>query len=595
MLIFDIETDGLIEDLTRIFCLVIIDTNDNNKVYDYKEDNVQLGLDKLMKADKICGHNIIGFDIPAIQKLHPDFKVRDEQIVDTLILSRLIYSDITTKDGKLIAQNKLDSKLYRSHSLKAWGQRLGFPKGDYDMTIEENRREWNLEMHNYCIQDCKVTTALLKHFDEKNYSQEAIKLEHDVALVTTQMQKQGIYFDEPKAQELYKELLIKKQELETKLQETFEPWVVEEPPVISKVTNKKTGRVKGEPFIKKKTIIFNPGSRQHISNRLIALYGWEPREFTPSGQPKVDESIINVLPYPEAKLIGEYLTISKRLGQLAEGEQAWLNHLREDKKIHGFINTNGTVTGRASHAFPNLAQVPASGSPYGADCRSLFCADPGFKLVGADLSGLELRCLAHYLCQFDGGEYTKQLCDGDIHTFNQRAAGLNTRDQAKRFIYSLIYGAGAPKLGEVIGGSAADGGRIKTKFFKAMPALKKLIDGCIDYSNKHGYLPGLDRRELTVRSEHGALNVLLQSAGALIAKKALVLFNNKLKEHNLQDRVQLLLWIHDEFQIQYEENIDEGKIGRLAVDCFKRAGEYFEFNCPITGEFKDGRNWHDTH
>ena len=595
MLIFDIETDGLLDELTQIFCLVIIDTSNNNTVYDYKADNVQLGLDKLMKADKVCGHNIIGFDIPAIQKLHPDFKLKDEQIVDTLILSRLIYSDITTMDGKLIAQNKLDSKLYRSHSLKAWGQRLGFPKSAYDMSLEENRKEWNLEMHQYCIQDCKVTTALLKHFDEKNYSQEAIKLEHDVVLVTTQMQKQGIYFDEPKAQELYKDLLIKKQELEAKLQETFEPWVVEEPPVISKVNNKKPGRVKGQPFIKKKTVIFNPGSRQHIASRLIALYEWEPRDFTPSGQPKVDESIINALPYPEAKLIGEYLTISKRLGQLAEGDQAWLKHLRKDNRIHGFINTNGTVTGRASHAFPNLAQVPASGSPYGAECRSLFRAEPGKRLVGADLSGLELRCLAHYLSQFDGGEYTRQLCNGDIHTYNQRAAGLTDRNQAKRFIYSLIYGAGANKIGEVIGGSAADGGRVKAKFFKGMPALKKLIDGCIDYSNKNGYLPGLDKRQLPVRSEHGALNVLLQSAGALIAKKALVLFNNKLKEHNLQDRVQLLLWIHDEFQIQYEENIDEGKIGRLAVDCFKRAGEYFEFTCPITGEFKDGRNWHDTH
>ena len=595
MLIFDIETDNLLDDLTRIFCLVIIDTDNNNTVYDYKEDNVQLGLDKLMKADKICGHNIIGFDIPAIQKLYPDFKVKDEQIVDTLILSRLIHSDITTMDGKLIAQKKLDAKLYRSHSLKAWGQRLGFPKGDYDMTLEENRQEWNLEMHNYCIQDCKVTTALLKHFNEKNYSQEAITLEHEVALVTTQMQKQGIYFDEPKALELQKELMIKKLELETELQNTFEPWVVEEPPVISKVNNKKTGRVKGEPFIKKKTIIFNPGSRQHIANRLIALYKWEPRDFTPSGQPKVDESIINALPYPEAKLIGEYLTISKRLGQLAEGEQAWLNHLKKDQKIHGFINTNGTVTGRASHAFPNLAQVPAISASYGAECRELFRAEPGYKLCGADLSGLELRCLAHYLSQFDEGKYTRQICDGDIHTYNQRAAGLDDRNQAKRFIYSLIYGAGANKIGEVIGGSASDGAKLKAKFFKSIPALKKLIDGCIDYSNKHGYLPGLDKRELPVRSEHGALNVLLQSAGALIAKKALVLFNNKLKEHNLQDRVQLLLWIHDEFQIQYEENIDEGKIGRLAVDCFKRAGEYFEIKCPITGEFKDGRNWSDTH
>ena len=593
MLYFDIETDGFIDNLTKIHCLCIRD-DETEGVYRFNTE-IQPGLDMLMQADKIAGHNVIKFDIPAIQKLYPDFKVTESQVIDTLTLSTLIYPDLSDVDMKLLAKEKLDKKLFKSHALKAWGQRMGFLKGDYDMSIEENRLSWSQEMEDYCVQDCLVTEKLYKHLMTKNPSKESVELEHKLQWITSDMETQGFYFDQEKAAELHTKLIARKLDLAAELQTAFPPWEVKSPPVISKSTNSKTGRVKGEPYVKVTVTEFNPNSRMHIADRLKTIHGWQPQEFTPSGQAKVDDSVIAKLDYPEAKLLAEYLVIDKRLGQLSDGNMAWLKKVNtNDSKIHGSIRNNGAVTGRATHSHPNLAQVPSSSAPFGSECRGLFSVPVGKSLVGADLSGLELRCLAHYIGQYDHGTYAKQLLEGDIHTTNQEAAGLNDRAQAKRFIYAFLYGAGAEKIGEVVGGSKKEGAMLKKRFLAKTPALKKLITNVTAYAEKHGYVPGLDGRLLKIRSPHAALNTLLQSAGALISKQAIILFKQLLTDKGYQDKAHLVAWVHDEIQVETDKEIAD-EVGTLAVQSFEMAGKHFKFRCPITGEFKVGSNWSETH
>ena len=599
MLVFDLETDGLLNEVTKVHCLCIYDTiSETMFTFDSAKNNISEGIELLDVAELIVGHNVINYDLPVLEKLY-GFKPREERVKDTLILSRLIYGDLSEMDARAIAKGTLDNKLYKSHSLKAWGQRLSTSKfeqkGELDMSDAAVRAKLTPEMVEYCEQDCKVTAKLMKYFEGKNYSPEAIELEHQVAFITTQMQKDGINFNVDKAEKLHAELLIAKQELESELQETFVPWVESEPPKIAKANNKKLGRVKGEPYVKSKTVIFNPGSRMHIAGRLKELHNWQPKEFTPNGSAKVDEVTLAELDYPEAKLLVKYLTITKRLGQLADGDQAWLKRVEQDGKIHGYINSLGTVSGRASHAYPNLGQVVAVNKPYGRECRELFCAEPGYKLCGADLSGLELRCLAHFLAQFDDGQYRDIILHNDVHEANREAAGLPDRAAAKRFIYCLVYGGGNSKLGETVNGNANDGKKLKEQFFKNNPAFLKLVNGVQNFAEKNKYLPGLDKRHLIVRSAHSALNLLLQSAGALISKRALVIFKQLLKEHQLEDKVKLVLWVHDEFQIQFREDLNEDTIGKLAVQSFKEAGEHYNFKCPITGEHNIGRNWAETH
>jgi DNA polymerase I-like protein with 3'-5' exonuclease and polymerase domains len=307
----------------------------------------------------------------------------------------------------------------------------------------------------------------------------------------------------------------------------------------------------------------------------------------------VDETVLASLEYPEAKLLAEYLMVTKRLGQLAEGDQAWLKQVKNDGRIHGGVITNGAVTGRATHSNPNVAQVPANRAPYGRDCRALFRAEEGKVLVGADLSGLELRCLAHYMARFDGGLYSRALLEGDIHTTNQEAAELATRDQAKTFIYAFLYGAGSAKIGSIVGKGAGAGANLKKRFLAQTPALAKLVTQ-VQLSAEKGYLIGLDGRRLHIRSTHAALNTLLQSAGALIAKEALCQFSSLVSTKGWNHRVQQVAWIHDEVQIETDKEIAD-EVGQMAVRAFELAGEAFGFRVPITGEYRIGSTWAETH
>jgi DNA polymerase I len=454
-------------------------------------------------------------------------------------------------------------------------------------------------MQAYCEQDVRVTVALYRHISAEEYSSEALNLEHEFATVITMQERHGFGFDEAAAVNLYQNLVKRRLELASEMASSFPPKTVREV-FIPKVNNTKRGYVKGEPFTKTHIVEFNASSRQMIAERLIEM-GWKPVEFTPSGQPKVDETILSKLPYPEAKLLAEHFLVEKRIGQIAEGDQAWLK-LVNAGRIHGRVNTNGAVTGRCTHSNPNVAQVPRVGSPYGAECRSLFSARAGYSLVGADLAGLELRCLAHFMAYWDGGAYGRVVLEGDIHTVNQQAAGLPTRNDAKTFIYAFLYGAGPVKIGSIVAPNASEdeqrsvGSRLQRSFLKKTPALAKLREFVQHRVKEKGYLLGLDGRRLHIRSPHAALNTLLQSAGALIAKKATVLAYQKLLASGYKwgKDFAMVAHVHDEMQFEVRKGLED-IVGNMVVQAMRDAGTHFKFHCPIDGEYKIGSNWKETH
>jgi len=481
--------------------------------------------------------------------------MKPSQVCDTLVLSRL-----------------LSPSLEGGHSLAAWGQRLGFPKDDFS--------DWDggltPEMEKYCIQDTLVTEKLYKHLvselKQQKFDQRSIDLEHKVQAIIAKQERNGFKLDERKATILLSELQGKLSAIEAEMQSIFPTKTIER-------VSEKTGKP-----LKAKVEVFNPGSRKQIAERLQEK-GWKPDRFTETGQPIVDEGTLEGIDIPEAKAINEYLMLQKRVAQI----ESWLKAIGSDGRVHGKVITNGAVTGRMTHMSPNMAQVPNSGSPYGEDCRDLWTVEKGYKLVGIDASGLELRMLAHYM---KDDVYMKEVVDGDIHTANQKAAGLPTRNSAKTFIYAWLYGAGSAKIGKVVGGTAADGQKLIDSFLRNTPKVKELKELVSNIVKQSGTLPGLDGRRLQVRSDHAALNTLLQGAGAIVMKQALVILNDELRRAKIDYK--FVANVHDEWQIEVEESrADEaGKLGAKAIEL---AGVELKMRCPLAGEYKVGNSWKETH
>lgn len=456
-LLFDTECDGLLDILTKIHSLVIKDF-DTGEVLSCTDQSgytpIAEGLKRLSDADEIIGHNAIKFDVPALKKVYPEWTYRG-RVADTLVLARCAYPSLDEWDHTLLKAGKLPGKLFGAHKLEAWGYRLGILKGHYaDHNDPDRWKVWTPDMQTYCEQDVEVLHTLYAKLLAKKVPQAAIDLEHEVMWLVAQMERNGFPFDIEKATALYAKLSQRRTELAAELKEAFgswwnagperelreaRRWVTREWGHLTRKGKKgeepKRGyyETTGGAFWDLDRVTFNPASRKHISERLRQKYGWEPTEWTPSGEPKVDETVLSGIEYPEAKLLSEYFLVEKRIGAIAEGNQAWLK-LEISGKMHGNVNPLGTVTGRATHSNPNMSQVPSCSAPYGKECRELFHVPTGWKLLGVDLKGLELRCLAHFMAIFDGGEYAKIVVSGDPHTENQHAAGLYLRNSAKTLI-----------------------------------------------------------------------------------------------------------------------------------------------------------------
>jgi DNA polymerase-1 len=617
--VFDCETDGLLPDLTKLHCLGI-KCLDTGKVWSLADQPgytpIREGLALLADADLIVGHNIIGFDIPAIQKVYPGWKTR-ALVRDTLVLTRLMWPHIKDGDFALAEKGTLPKRLIGQHKLEAWGYRLGILKDEYKGGWDA----WSETMQSYMDQDVRVTAALWARIEKEAAEwgvpledpnppprKDCIELEHRVAAIVEQVQKHGIRFNKAKAAALFAKITARLAEVENELAKAFPPKVVESV-FVPKANNKKLGYVKGVPFTKRKVVPFNPGSRQQVAERLQGL-GWKPQSYGKDGIPTVDDDILTSLPYPEAKLLAEYFMLDKRLGQIANGKEAWLKHERNGR-IHGRIHSGGAHTGRMTHSNPNLAQVPKASDevPYGAECRECFEADEGYVLVGCDADALELRDLAGYMAAYDGGAYIETVLKGDkakgtdMHTINAKAIGCS-RDMAKIFFYAMIYGSGFFNLGAILGvkGSKAKvteaGKAAKARLMAAVPALGKLIAAVEKKIGKDGkgYLTGLDGRRLRARSANAALNTLLQSAGAVQMKRGLVILYDTLlaKGWEFGREFAIVLLVHDEWQTNVLPHLAD-EYGEAACEAIRAAGRFYSFRCPLEAQYDKGENWRDTH
>lgn len=721
--IFDIETNGLLKDqgavgifvMDKIHCMVIMDI-DTGEIVDYVNNDecndIEDGVRLLMEAEYISGHNILDFDIPAVQSLYPYFQPT-ARLFDTLVMTRMCFADVKEKDFRMMAQGKLEGRFFGLHSLDAWGERLGKSKGDYKKGREELLKQihkddgkesptkeelhsfvwgtWSEEMHEYCINDVEVSKVLWDKIQEMEWSQEAISIEHNIHALMIQQERNGFYFDVDKAEKLAKSL---QEEYDAFAEEakkhigrwfrparwhgadTMEPahgenadrrsWgmVVEPKKTMNRIKSntalieqgnfkKMNGSVvEGAPFVKVEVRDFNPNSRQQIVDRLSHLYGWTPQDFTEKGNPRVDDEILrNLVDHiPLAETLAEIFYYKKRIGMVADGKNGWLKLLRDDMRIHGRVNVGGTVSGRGTHAAPNVSQVPGVNAKefkdyvkgldfiarhdeagtlvsaewkekddgngewkiqvrgregdHGWDCRELFTVPEGYKLVGSDLSGVEFRCLADLVWQFDDGELIEIVLNGDIHQKNADLAGIS-RSVAKRLLYATMYGGGMAKLGSIVEPLSSEvrqmslGKELHAKLMAAMPALKKAIRAIqTEMRVNRGTIAGRDGRRLYARSKHSVLNLRLQSDGALIAKKWCLLVDDAFYDegwtHGVGHEYYFCSWSHDEIQVAVKEEYAE-RAAEIMKGMASVAGDYFKFKCPIDAESVIGDNWAETH
>lgn len=517
--------------------------------------------------DTVVTYNGISFDIPLLQALW-GISFDGIGIIDAMVMSRLY-----------------NPSLEGGHSLRAWGDRLNWPKGDftdYDGGFCE-------EMALYCQRDVELTTKVYyevkKLLEEDGFSQDSVDLEHAVTTELALQERNGFKIDLAHANQLYSTLTHRMRQIEDELQAKF-------PPIVTERWSEKTGKQ-----LKDSVEVFNVGSRQQIVKRLSGA-GVRFTEKTEAGQYKVDETVLGAIDHPDAQLVAEYLIVQKRASQVS----SWLEAVSEDGRVHGRVISSGAATGRMTHIAPNMAQIPSVRkvydgmshidrvkAEYGAACRACWTVEEGNKLVGVDASGLELRMLAHYMKDSD---YVSTILDGDIHSENQKAAGLDTRDQAKTFIYAFLYGAGDAKIGSIAGKGATHGKKLKRDFLNNVPSLKALKDLVENIADKSGSLPSLDGRRIRIRKAYSALNFLLQGGGAVLMKKALLIGVKTLRSNDIPFKI--VANVHDEVQVETPQHFAKA-VGIHFRNAIRAAGEELGLRCPMDGEYKIGDNWSETH
>lgn len=594
-IIYDIECNGLLYEAREIFCIGVKINDEPTKIYTSRPIHGSVGsimdcINLLSTADILIGHNVVKFDNAVINKIYGKDLFTEIKHFDTLIASQLRYPNMLLIDSN---NKTLDPKLKGKHSLASWGQRLGYSKGDHD--------DWSClshEMMEYCKRDVDVTYKLYNKLKDE-VPKEAMRLEQKFAYIIGKQEEYGVLFDVEAARKLHVELLKEQEEAIDNLYKTFKPLLL--PNGTLKTPSKSFTRLGVTTVGEHQPIAlttFNPKSGHHIVWWIEKLYGKQKWLLTEKGSPKTGEDDLLRMfeAKPWAKPLVHYLQVKKLLGQLAEGNNAWLVKVRDDNRIHGEVNTIGAVSRRCTHNNPNLAQVPSVRGYKGKECRSLFIVPEGRAVVGCDMSGLELRIFAHYLARYDKGNYAKVILNEDIHTFNQKAFGVPTRDTAKTTIYGVLYGAGSEKVGSIVGKDAKEGTKIKKNFEKNVPAYKSLITDVGNVVKTKGYLKAIDGNNFFIRSEHSALNTLLQGTGALLCKQWCIITYDRLIElgYKWKDDFAYILNIHDEFEIECREELAE-EIADIAKTSTTLAGEYFKLRIRIDGEAKVGRSWADVH
>ena len=607
MRVFDIETNALkIDDITKIHCCVVGTSSGETVLHTDPEEWLPI----LENTEVLVGHNIIQYDIPAIQKLYPDFKPKG-RIIDTLICSRMFWPDILDIDFKKKWET-MPVQLYGRHSLEAYGHRMKKHKKHADL---EDFSKLTKELSERCVCDVEVTATLWRRLQPKvDANPDAIDLEMRFATLISKQERSGFAFDVKGALELEATIVEKLNTLDERLRQRF-PFI-DGGLFTPKRDNQNRGYIASSPMSRLTPL--NPNSRDHIAWVLKNHLKWNAEIFTETGKPKIDEKILKEIPGAEDFV--SFLTLQKRLSQLSTGKGAWLKLVGKDNRIHGSVITVGCATMRCSHVNPNMAQVPAVRSALGTECRALFGpnvlstftqvpkgrlskAGACPKQVGVDLSGIEARCLAHYLQPLDNGKFARAVIEGDIHSANQRAAGLPTRDMAKTFLYALIYGAGSERIGAIVSkkGSTQNqrrsrGTMLKRKYYKALPALEELTKAVTTKAESEGIVKAIDGRPIKIRSPHSALNFLLQSAGAIISKAWYVICYEQLTKagYKYGKDWSFLAHVHDEIQFATKASIAED-VARIATASSKIAGDRLRMRIAIESEYKIGSNWAECH
>jgi len=586
-LVFDIETDGFLRKLSTVHCVVAKDI-DTGEVFRFDDSgsqpSVTAGLTLLMEAEELWGHNILGFDIPAIQEIYPFFEPWNGRCYDTLILSRLFFTDMLDRDLRGKPPN-MPGNLYGRHSLESWGYRLGVLKSEYGKQLHGDWTTYSPEMLDYCTQDVEANYPIVKLFQPKleQYAQ-CIDLEHKCAQIMTWQEQSGFPFDEVKARKLESQLRSELETLSDEMRATFTFVAGKE--FVPRRNDASRGYVTGAPMTR--LTEFNPTSRDHIAWSFQVHRGWEPIEKTDTGKPKIDEVVLQSIGTKESTKFARILELQKALGLLSEGKNSWLQMVEKDGRIHHSCMLN-TATGRNAHMRPNLAQTPS-----GHEFRELFHAGNNRVQVGADASGLELRCLAHYLAKYDGGAFGRTVVEGDIHQAMADIAGVDRKTQ-KTVTYCMIYGGGDTKLGLSAGASkkeaTARGKELRAKLLDGIEGFRDLVTA-VQSRAQSGVIYGVDGRPIRIKKPHASLNYLLQGCGAVICKLWVVRTNELLKEAKVDYTP--LAFVHDEMQLSVApEHVDIVK--SLIPMAMKDVEHAIKFRVPLDCDVQSGTNWGDTH
>lgn len=607
---FDIESNGLLDTGDTLWCLGIMDITDpNNKTYHhYVGDDLRSGIDRLREADVIIGHNIIDFDIPFIEKVTGIDVVGDGKVIDTVICSRLLKPDMLA-----------------GHSLSAWGKRLGHEKMDFRAALIEAgalepaspKGSEFLQFHPlmlpYMQTDVEVTEHVLRAvlaIAQKEWAMDEVKftnslpfrLEHETQRLLSKQARTGWLFDVKRA----KWFLRRVNQIIDIIDEKVVPQLpkhikargnpVQRPVLKSGQPSKavvdwygyEAGNVAG-PFTRIEVCTPSLQSDKQLKEALIKL-GWRPTEFTDTGGPRLTEDSLVKWGGRTGEMIAKRMMYKHRRG-LVEG---LLAAVREDGRVGAGGIAQGAVTGRVTHRV--VANIPRYTSPCGKTIRSLFRAPEGRVLVGCDAAGIELRCLAHYL---GDDEVTREILEGDIHQKNADAVQVD-RNCVKTLTYAWLYGAGDEKLGSTLldstgdkewAGTKEEGSIARAKFIESMNA-ESLIER-VSAMAAMGHIKAIDGRRIPIRSEHAALNTLLQACGALIMKMAYCKLGGFL-ENNPHIPAKLLCFYHDEYTVETTPEYAD-YVGRLMSRCIVWAGEVLELSVPLAGDPQVGLNWKEIH
>jgi len=588
MYVVDIETDGLLDSLTTIWCLTTLCV-ETDEVKHYGPSEIEDGV-RSIHGNHIITHNGLSFDVPAINKSFPWFV--PSAVDDTFILSSLFEPDRL------------------GHGLDSWGKQFGVEKVGHD-----DWTQYSLEMAERNVVDVRITKLVYEHLQQERTSgwdwEKAINLEYAIAKVHAWQESNGVYFDRRKAIDLKEEIDHEIEKLTQKIVEVIPPIIK---PVGVAVTKpfKLDGTLSKQvtdwypdptpvsgPFTRIEYEPINLDSPTQTKDYLISQ-GWQPTQYTDKGSPKLTEDSFASITGEIPALMSRRFVLRHRSKLLQntnkQGEDKGLiNLIRKDGRITAGGVPQGTPTGRYRHS--GVVNIPRVGSVLGKEIRSLFIPQPGYILVGCDAMALEARMEAHYCYGYTGGkDYAHELLEGDLHSRNAEAFKC-TRDVAKTIKYAISYGAQSPKIAATLKCSDSKARQLFNAFWdhsKALAELKKEVTR--QWSSRGGknggYLKGLDGRKLFARSEHSLVNLLFQSAGSIVVKTATINTANKIIQSKL--RAKQVLHFHDEFQYEVHP-ADVDKVKELALSGFIQAGEEFNMNVPIMGDVKTGLSWYQTH